>query len=76
MQEMEKSWEDKIKEAREKEAEEEKIRKEEEDARLAGTPHLINLNEDPFLDRKVLYDIKPSEPLVCGRRNKNSNHKL
>lgn len=29
-----------------------------------------------MLDRKVQYDIKPGEPLFCGRRNKNSNFKL
>jgi hypothetical protein len=76
MAEMEKSWEDKIKETKEKEAEEEKQREEEEAARLSGTPHLVNLNEDPFLDRKVIYDIKADEPLTCGRRNKSSSHKL
>jgi len=34
------------------------------------------LNEDPLLDRKVFYDIKSGEPLTCGRRSKDSNHKL
>jgi hypothetical protein len=29
----------------------------EKQARLMGTPHLMNLNEDPMLDRKVTYDI-------------------
>jgi len=29
-----------------------------------------------MLDRKVQYDIKPDEELYCGRRNKNSTHKL
>ena len=33
-------------------------------ARLAGTPHLINLNEDPMLDRKAHYDIREGEPLT------------
>jgi len=37
---------------------------------------LINLNEDPMLDRKVVYDIKADEPLTCGRRNKAATHKL
>lgn len=73
---MEKSWEDKMKEAKEREAEEALGREAEEAARLSGTPHLINLNEDPFLDRKVVYDIGADEPLKCGRRNKNSSHKL
>jgi len=50
--------------------------KEEEASRLAGTPHLINLNEDPMLDRKVIYDIKADTPLTCGRRNKAAAHKL
>jgi len=36
----------------------------------------VNLNEDPFLDRKVVYDIKADEPLKCGRRSKTSSHKL
>jgi hypothetical protein len=76
MAEMEKSWEQKIAEQKAKEDEEEKQRKEEEASRLAGTPHLINLNEDPMLDRKVIYDIKATEALTCGRRNKSSGHKL
>ena len=76
MLEMEKSWEDKLAEAKVKEEEEAKIKEEEERVRLAGTPHLVNLNEDPFLDRKVVYDINETEPLVCGRRGKNVDHKL
>lgn len=76
MAEMEKSWEQKIAEQKAKEDEEENLRKEEEASRLAGTPHLINLNEDPMLDRKVVYDIKADEPLTCGRRNKTASHKL
>ena len=60
-----------MKEAKEREAEEERLHKEEEAAKLAGTPHLVNLNEDPMLDRKVVYDIK-GDGLSCGRRNKTS----
>jgi len=73
---MEKSWEQKIAEQKEKEDEENAKTKAEEASRLAGTPHLINLNEDPMLDRKVIYDIKADEPLTCGRRNKAAAHKL
>lgn len=76
MAEMEKSWEQRMAEQKAREAEEEARQQEEEAARLNGTPHLINLNEDPMLDRKVIYDIKEGEPLTCGRRNKNSKHKL
>ena len=36
----------------------------------------MNLNEDPQLDRKVTYNINADEPLVAGRRNKQSDHKL
>ena len=43
----------------------------------SGTPHLVNLNEDPLLDRKVVYKIDdPDEPLTVGRRAKGSSHKL
>ena len=73
---MEKSWEQKLAEAKAKEEEEEKAIEEENAAKLAGTPHLVNLNEDPMLDRKVCYDIKSAEPLTCGRRNKKAIHKL
>jgi hypothetical protein len=45
-------------ESKEREADEERIRLEEKEAMLAGTPHLVNLNEDDMLDRKVVYDIK------------------
>jgi len=54
----------------------EQRRMEEEAARLAGTPHLVNLNEDPMLDRKVVYAIGGEEPLTCGRRRNTSSHKL
>lgn len=76
MAEMEKSWEQKVAEQKAREEEEEAAKKAEEASRLAGTPHLINLNEDPMLDRKVIYDIKADEPLTCGRRNKSASHKL
>lgn len=55
---------------------EEKEKQEHEKQLREGKPHLLNLNEDPMLDRKVQYDIKPGQDLYCGRRNKNSNFKL
>ena len=57
MEEMEKSWEQKLAESKQKEQEEEAALEAEKQARLMGTPHLMNLNEDPMLDRKVTYDI-------------------
>ena len=76
MAEMEKSWEQKLSEAKAREAEEDKIRKEEEASMNSGSPHLVNLNEDPMLDRKVVYNIKPELPLICGRRGRDCLHKL
>ena len=76
MADMEKSWEEKLEENKKNQQEEEKIRLEQEKASREGKPHLLNLNEDPLLDRKVQYDIKSGEPLYCGRRNKNSTFKL
>ena len=51
---MEKSWEQKLAESKALEEEADKERIAEEAAILAGTPHLVNLNEDPMLDRKNL----------------------
>jgi hypothetical protein len=48
----------------------------EEKAKIQGTPHLLNLNEDPMLDRKVVYSINKSEALTCGRRGNEKNHKI
>lgn len=76
MADMEKSWDQKLAEGKKREQEEDKIRKVHEQAQREGKPHLLNLNEDPMLDRKVQYDIKAGEPLFCGRRNKNSTFKL
>lgn len=76
MANMEKSWEERLAEQKNQSMEEEKIRMEQEKQVREGKPHLLNLNEDPMLDRKVQYDIKPGEPLLCGRRNKNSTFKL
>lgn len=76
MADMERSWEDKLADAKKAQEEDEKRMAEEARAQAEGKPHLLNLNEDPQLDRKVQYDIKPEEPLFCGRRNKASNFKL
>lgn len=52
------------------------MRDDEEAAEAAGLAHLVNLNEDPFLDRKVKYNISEGDPLICARRNKNSEAKM
>lgn len=76
MADMEKSWEEKVAEGKQKQLEEQKLIDAQEKSQKEGKPHLLNLNEDPMLDRKVQYDVKPGEPLYCGRRNKNSTFKL
>ena len=76
MAEMEKSWEQKLAEAKAMEAEEEEREKIELEKKKVGGPHLVNLNEYPILDRKVFYDITAEEPLTIGRRAKDGKHKL
>ena len=76
MANMEKSWEQKLAEARAMEEEEDKKEKEEAEKKKVGGPHLVNLNEDPMLDRKVFYDISAESALTCGRRNKAATHRL
>ena len=72
---MEKSWEQKLAE-RQQFDNATKIMEEESCAKKSGNPHLLNLNEDPMLDRHVVYEIVDENPLFCGRRNKQSNYKL
>lgn len=76
MEEQSKSWEDKLAEAKAKFAEEEKAKAAQDSIVGSDRPHLLNLNEDPQLDRKVAYEILEGEELTCGRRKKGSNHKL
>lgn len=57
MAEMEKSWEQKLAEAKAMEAKEAENTKTEDHLKFTGGPHLVNLNEDPMLDRKVVYPI-------------------
>jgi hypothetical protein len=73
MQNMEKSWEEKLKEAKELEEAEEREEEEKKKALLMGVAHLVNLNEDPFLDRKVTYQMKEGV-LTIGRRMKDSTN--
>jgi hypothetical protein len=49
-----------------------KRQEESEKAIKDGVPYLVNLNEDPMLDRKVKYQISVEKPLTCGRRTRNS----
>ena len=57
MEEMAKSWEDKLHEQNAKEQEEEAKKREIEIAKKSGKPQLFNLNEDGMLDRKIFVDL-------------------
>lgn len=71
MQEMAKSWEQKLAEANAKEAAEEQAKKEEEEARNSGRPQIMNLNEDGMLDRKVFLDLSKVSDAKVGRKQAN-----
>lgn len=76
MEEQNKTWEEKLAEAKARFEEEEKAKKAQNDFRSSGLPYITNLNEDSQLDRKVAYEIKQGEELTCGRRKKGSSHRL
>jgi hypothetical protein len=67
MEEMQKSWEQKLAEAKAKELEESASNPQYE--KVKGVPHIVNLNEDPQLDRKVFYDLTKSNGTRVGRKN-------
>lgn len=73
---MEKSWDQKLAETRAKEEASEAKSLRQAQLQIDGMPHLVNLNEDPSLDRKVVYQIKEDIPLTCGRRAKDATHKM
>lgn len=49
-------------------------KKKEEEARLSGAPHLVNLNEDVQMSRKVHYEILPDNEVTVGKRG--SEHEI
>jgi len=67
LQDMEKSWQQRYEEEKEKELEK---KKKQEVSIDKNKPHLINLNEDPQLSGKVLYDLTKL-PVRVGRKNAN-----
>jgi hypothetical protein len=69
LEEMQKSWEQKLSEANEREAAEEKAEAEEREARASGRPQLLNLNEDGMLDRKIFFDLTKITNCRIGRKN-------
>ena len=68
MDEMNKSWEQRLKESESRDAEQEKKRKEEAEARNSGRPQLMNLNADGMLDRKIFVDLSKVTKCAIGRK--------
>ena len=63
MEEMSKSWEQRLAEAK---------KKDEEDSlkgKATNAPHIVNLNEDSMLDRKIVYDLTQAAQVYVGRKN-------
>ena len=68
MEEMSKSWEQKLEEQQAKDAEEEAEKRAVEEAKLSGNPQLLNLNEDGMLDRKIFVDLTKHTDAKVGRK--------
>ena len=68
MEEMSKSWEQKLAEQQQKEEEAEAAKREIEEAKLSGNPQILNLNEDGMLDRKIFVDLTKHTDAKVGRK--------
>lgn len=66
MNEMQKNYEEMMAEEK-KEEEEERLKKEKEE-RAKSQPHIVNLNMDPMLDRKVFYSLDDENQMHVGRK--------
>ena len=71
MEEMSKSWEQKLAEQGAKNAEENKKKEEIEIAKKSGNPQILNLNEDGVLDRKIFLDLTAHPTCKVGRKTAN-----
>jgi hypothetical protein len=69
MDELNKTWEQKLKEAEEAEAKEDAEEAAELAARNSGGPQLLNLNDDMMLDRKNFVDLQVKNPAIVGKAN-------
>ena len=69
MDEMQKTWKQKLAEAKSKEAEQASAQTDPYN-KVKMVPHLVNLNEDPQLARKIFYSLSENgDKLVVGRKN-------
>jgi len=71
MEEMSKSWEQKLAEQDSKNAEETKKKEAIELAKKSGNPQILNLNEDGVLDRKIFLDLMEHTTCKVGRKTAN-----
>eukprot|EP00056_Hartaetosiga_gracilis_P019456 m.14277 g.14277 ORF g.14277 m.14277 type:complete len:965 (-) comp7711_c0_seq1:436-3330(-) len=73
MEEMKKSWEQKLKEERMKHADTDAMASREKEKRKT-TPHLLNMNQDPALHGVISYFLEKEEVVVgSGRGGKNAD---
>lgn len=73
MEEMEKSWEQKLEEQKRGEEEEKQKEREIEEAKMSGNPQILNLNEDGMLDRKIFVDLSKHVGAKVGRKKPEGN---
>ena len=69
------NWENKLKAQEELDAEAQKIKAEEEEARNSGRAQLLNLHEDAVLDRKIFLDLSKNPAAKVGRKNPSLSEK-
>lgn len=76
MEDFFKPFEEKLKEEKLRQEQEERDKLLEDQRQKDGSPHLVNLNEDPFLDRKAQYFLLNDQALTLGRKIKGSKHNI
>jgi hypothetical protein len=65
-----KPWERRHKESQEK------LEELDAEERDEDTPHIVNLSEDPNIDRKVKYFFSAEESITVGRRTQAAKHHI
>jgi hypothetical protein len=68
LEELSKSWEQRLKDAEAAKDEDEKKKREENEARVSGRPQIMNLNEDGMLNRKIFFDLSKHTKATAGRK--------
>ena len=71
LEELEKSWEEKMAKANGQRDEAHKDHEKEMEIRNSGRPQILNLDQDGMVDRHVLFDLNEHKSAKVGRKNKN-----